>query len=163
MLCCVLCVHRWNYKDEPDAFAVDAGFDQHAIPYDVLWLDIEHTDGKRWAPWALYVFGGGAARCRALAWLNMVEHTWLNTHSEVAVSGCFLGGAGASLRRAVLWLRIACTCGKRYSLSALAEVAFPNPVEMQDNIASHVSLSPSCVACPTPPYTHTHTHTRAGT
>lgn len=27
--------------------AVDAGFDTHAIPYDVLWLDIEHTDGKR--------------------------------------------------------------------------------------------------------------------
>ncbi len=27
--------------------AVDAGFDQHSIPYDVLWLDIEHTYGKR--------------------------------------------------------------------------------------------------------------------
>lgn len=38
---------RWNYKDEADVAAVDAGFDEHAIPYDVLWLDIEHTDGKR--------------------------------------------------------------------------------------------------------------------
>jgi hypothetical protein len=38
---------RWNYKDEPDATAVDAGFDEHNIPYDVLWLDIEHTNGKR--------------------------------------------------------------------------------------------------------------------
>jgi hypothetical protein len=38
---------RWNYKDEEDVTAVDAGFDAHAIPYDVLWLDIEHTDGKR--------------------------------------------------------------------------------------------------------------------
>lgn len=28
-------------------FAVDAGFDEHNIPYDVLWLDIEHTNGKR--------------------------------------------------------------------------------------------------------------------
>jgi alpha 1,3-glucosidase len=26
---------------------VDAGFDSHDIPYDVIWLDIEHTDGKR--------------------------------------------------------------------------------------------------------------------
>ena len=26
---------------------VDAGFDEHAIPYDVIWLDIEHTNGKR--------------------------------------------------------------------------------------------------------------------
>ena len=35
----------------PDIFllsvrSVDAGFDEHDIPYDVLWLDIEHTDGK---------------------------------------------------------------------------------------------------------------------
>ena len=27
--------------------SVDNGFDEHDIPYDVLWLDIEHTDGKR--------------------------------------------------------------------------------------------------------------------
>ena len=38
---------RWNYKDEADVDAVDAGFDGHHIPYDVLWLDIEHTNGKR--------------------------------------------------------------------------------------------------------------------
>jgi hypothetical protein len=43
--CC--CTTRWNYKDEADVAAVDAGFDEHSIPYDVLWLDIEHTDGKR--------------------------------------------------------------------------------------------------------------------
>ena len=28
---------------------MDANFDIHDIPYDVIWLDIEHTDGKRWA------------------------------------------------------------------------------------------------------------------
>ena len=27
--------------------SVDEGFDEYDIPYDVLWLDIEHTDGKR--------------------------------------------------------------------------------------------------------------------
>lgn len=42
---------RWNYKDEADTKAVDAGFDEHAIPYDVLWLDIEHTNGKRYLTW----------------------------------------------------------------------------------------------------------------
>lgn len=26
---------------------VDANFDKYDIPYDVIWLDIEHTDGKR--------------------------------------------------------------------------------------------------------------------
>lgn len=42
---------RWNYRDEQDAKAVDAGFDERDIPYDVLWLDIEHTDGKRYFTW----------------------------------------------------------------------------------------------------------------
>lgn len=30
-----------------DVKQVDANFDVHDIPYDVLWLDIEHTDGKK--------------------------------------------------------------------------------------------------------------------
>ncbi|XP_006831953.1 PREDICTED: neutral alpha-glucosidase C [Chrysochloris asiatica] len=42
---------RWNYEDEQDVKAVDAGFDEHDIPYDVMWLDIEHTKGKRYFTW----------------------------------------------------------------------------------------------------------------
>lgn len=42
---------RWNYKNEDDVAAVDAGFDEHDIPYDVLWLDIEHTDDKKYFTW----------------------------------------------------------------------------------------------------------------
>lgn len=42
---------RWNYNDETDVRQVDAGFDEHDIPYDVIWLDIEHTDGKRYMTW----------------------------------------------------------------------------------------------------------------
>lgn len=42
---------RWNYDDEADVKAVDTGFDQHNIPYDVIWLDIEHTDEKRYFTW----------------------------------------------------------------------------------------------------------------
>ncbi|KAG8560581.1 hypothetical protein GDO81_015038 [Engystomops pustulosus] len=42
---------RWNYEDEADVEAVDSGFDEHDIPYDVIWLDIEHTDGKRYFTW----------------------------------------------------------------------------------------------------------------
>jgi len=42
---------RWNYKNEADVTLVDGGFDEHDIPYDVLWLDIEHTDGKRYMTW----------------------------------------------------------------------------------------------------------------
>uniref|UniRef100_A0A0G4IEL2 Glucosidase II subunit alpha n=1 Tax=Chromera velia CCMP2878 TaxID=1169474 RepID=A0A0G4IEL2_9ALVE len=43
---------RWNYKDEADVRYVDDMFDQVQIPYDVLWLDIEHTDGKRYFTWS---------------------------------------------------------------------------------------------------------------
>ncbi|XP_022655983.1 neutral alpha-glucosidase AB-like isoform X3 [Varroa destructor] len=42
---------RWNYNDQDDVSAVDAGFDEHDIPMDVIWLDIEHTDGKRYFTW----------------------------------------------------------------------------------------------------------------
>ncbi|XP_063059523.1 neutral alpha-glucosidase AB-like isoform X2 [Engraulis encrasicolus] len=42
---------RWNYNDQEDVKEVDAGFDEHDIPYDFIWLDIEHTDGKRYFTW----------------------------------------------------------------------------------------------------------------
>merc|ERR1711988_1974636 len=42
---------RWNYKDEEDVYQVDSTFDENDIPYDVLWLDIEHTDGKKYFTW----------------------------------------------------------------------------------------------------------------
>ncbi|KAM9466325.1 neutral alpha-glucosidase C isoform 3-T3 [Clarias gariepinus] len=47
---------RWNYENEEDVKAVDAGFDLHAIPYDVIWLDIEHTEGKRYFTWDSKLF-----------------------------------------------------------------------------------------------------------
>lgn len=30
---------------------MDGGFEEHDFPYDVIWLDIEHTDGKRYFTW----------------------------------------------------------------------------------------------------------------
>jgi hypothetical protein len=42
---------------------VDAGFDEHSLPYDVIWLDIEHTDGKRWE-----MNGRGARRMDGGLW-----------------------------------------------------------------------------------------------
>lgn len=47
---------RWSYKDEEDVKAVDAGFDCHTIPYDVIWLDIDHTEGKRYFTWDSKLF-----------------------------------------------------------------------------------------------------------
>lgn len=39
---------RWNYRDERDVAAVEGMFEQLDYPVDVIWLDIEHTDGKRY-------------------------------------------------------------------------------------------------------------------
>lgn len=47
---------RWNYRDEEDVENVDSKFDEYDIPYDVLWLDIEHTDGKRYFTWDSLLF-----------------------------------------------------------------------------------------------------------
>ncbi|KAL2347195.1 hypothetical protein Fmac_001195 [Flemingia macrophylla] len=47
---------RWNYRDEEDVEHVDSKFDELDIPYDVLWLDIEHTDGKRYFTWDRALF-----------------------------------------------------------------------------------------------------------
>eukprot|EP00931_Biecheleriopsis_adriatica_P007179 TRINITY_DN108496_c0_g1_i1.p1 TRINITY_DN108496_c0_g1~~TRINITY_DN108496_c0_g1_i1.p1 ORF type:complete len:954 (+),score=171.13 TRINITY_DN108496_c0_g1_i1:50-2863(+) len=42
---------RWNYVDVEDSISVNRKFDQNDIPYDVLWLDIEHTDSKKYFTW----------------------------------------------------------------------------------------------------------------
>lgn len=47
---------RWSYDNEKDVKAVDAGFDLHNIPYDVIWLDIDHTEGKRYFTWDSKLF-----------------------------------------------------------------------------------------------------------
>ncbi|CAG8644392.1 22834_t:CDS:2, partial [Dentiscutata erythropus] len=42
---------RYSYLSQKDVAEVDEGFDKHDIPYDVLWLDIDHTDGKKYFTW----------------------------------------------------------------------------------------------------------------
>ncbi|XP_008060643.1 neutral alpha-glucosidase AB isoform X2 [Carlito syrichta] len=56
---------RWNYRDEADVLEVDRGFDDHNLPCDVIWLDIEHADGKRYFTWDPSRFPQP---------LNMLEH-----------------------------------------------------------------------------------------
>merc|ERR1711871_1028556 len=42
---------RWNYRDEKDVATIESTFEDLNFPMDVLWLDIEHTDGKRYFTW----------------------------------------------------------------------------------------------------------------
>lgn len=47
---------RWNYKDEQDVYQVHEKFEELDYPYDVLWLDIEHTIEKRYFTWDKNLF-----------------------------------------------------------------------------------------------------------
>ncbi|CAO1407451.1 unnamed protein product [Diamesa hyperborea] len=42
---------RWNYNDQQDVATVAAKFDEHDIPMDTMWLDIEYTDSKKYFTW----------------------------------------------------------------------------------------------------------------
>ncbi|KKY28395.1 putative alpha glucosidase ii [Phaeomoniella chlamydospora] len=42
---------RWNYVSDEDVKDVDRKFDQYSIPYDVIWLDIEYTEEKKYFTW----------------------------------------------------------------------------------------------------------------
>ena len=42
---------RWNYVTDEDVKDVDRKFDKHSIPYDVIWLDIEYTEEKKYFTW----------------------------------------------------------------------------------------------------------------
>ena len=47
---------RWNYVTDEDVKDVDKKMDKHRIPYDVIWLDIEYTDGKKYFTWDGHTF-----------------------------------------------------------------------------------------------------------
>ena len=42
---------RWNYVSDEDVKDVDKKMSRNNIPYDVIWLDIEYTDGKKYFTW----------------------------------------------------------------------------------------------------------------
>ncbi|KAJ9455681.1 Neutral alpha-glucosidase AB [Diplonema papillatum] len=42
---------RWNYVSADDVLAVSRSFLENDMPCDAIWLDIEHTDRKRYFTW----------------------------------------------------------------------------------------------------------------
>lgn len=42
---------RWNYNDERDVLDINRLFDEHNIPYDTIWLDIEYAEKKKYLTW----------------------------------------------------------------------------------------------------------------
>ena len=48
---------RWNYVTDEDVRGVDKKFDRHNIPYDVIWLDLDYLDDKKFFTWDPLTFG----------------------------------------------------------------------------------------------------------
>ncbi|KAJ8667800.1 hypothetical protein QAD02_009463 [Eretmocerus hayati] len=42
---------RWNYNDQEDVQQIADNYDKYDMPLDVIWLDIEYTDGKKYFTW----------------------------------------------------------------------------------------------------------------
>eukprot|EP00127_Corallochytrium_limacisporum_P000811 Clim_evm97s25 gene=Clim_evmTU97s25 len=42
---------RWNYVSVDDVLQVSQGFSDNDLPMDTMWLDIEHTDHKKYMTW----------------------------------------------------------------------------------------------------------------
>lgn len=47
---------RWNYISDDDVREVDRKFDKHHIPYDIIWLDLEYTNEKKYFQWDPHTF-----------------------------------------------------------------------------------------------------------
>uniref|UniRef100_A0A0B7B5A3 Glycoside hydrolase family 31 N-terminal domain-containing protein n=1 Tax=Arion vulgaris TaxID=1028688 RepID=A0A0B7B5A3_9EUPU len=58
---------RWNYNDQADVRYVDQTMDKFDVPYDVIWLDIEHTDSKKYFTWDLSRFPNSQEMLRNLS------------------------------------------------------------------------------------------------
>ncbi|KAI8812796.1 glycosyl hydrolases family 31-domain-containing protein [Cladochytrium replicatum] len=74
---------RWNYNDEADVLDVDANFDKYDIPYDVLWLDIEHTDSKKYFTWDKAKFPDPVKMQQSLASRGRKMVTIVDPHIKV--------------------------------------------------------------------------------
>ncbi|KAM0486610.1 hypothetical protein ACHAP7_002413 [Fusarium lateritium] len=47
---------RWNYISSDDVRNVDRNMDKYKIPYDVIWLDLEYTDDRKYFTWEPHSF-----------------------------------------------------------------------------------------------------------
>jgi alpha 1,3-glucosidase len=75
---------RWNYNDEADVALVVERMDAARLPMDVLWLDIEHTDGKRYFTWDAGKFPAPAAMQDRVALLGRKMVTIVDPHIKRA-------------------------------------------------------------------------------
>ena len=83
-----------------DVRAVDAKFEEHNFPYDVIWLDIEHTNGKRYFTWDSNLFPDSirmindiAAKGRKVVTIvdpHLKRDGSYNVHTEAQAAGVYV-------------------------------------------------------------------------
>lgn len=71
---------RWNYNDQDDTLGVVANFDRYNIPLDFIWLDIEHTVGRRYFTWDLSKFPDPAEMQNTIALAHRKVVTIIDPH-----------------------------------------------------------------------------------
>lgn len=74
---------RYSYVTQEDAISVNTGFDKHGIPYDVLWLDLDHTDGRRYFTWDYSAFPDPRALLEKIASCGRKVVTIVDPHIKV--------------------------------------------------------------------------------
>jgi alpha-glucosidase (family GH31 glycosyl hydrolase) len=72
---------RWNYVSTTDVAQVDRNMDKFDIPYDVIWLDIEYTEDKKYFTWHPHLFANS---------LDMLSALDLKARSVIGISPVFL-------------------------------------------------------------------------
>ena len=74
---------RWNYWTQAEVHDINAGFDKFDIPMDVMWLDIEHTRGKRYFTWNSETFPDPVAMQENLALAGRKLVTIVDPHIKI--------------------------------------------------------------------------------
>jgi len=74
---------RWNYRDQMDTLSVNQRFDHFNIPCDVIWLDIEHTNGKRYFTWDTEKFPNPSALLKRIGESGRKLVTIVDPHIKV--------------------------------------------------------------------------------
>lgn len=78
-----------NYRNQRDVSKVNAGLDQHKIPSDIWWTEIEKSDGKRYSHGIQYIFQLQLRykRTRRLSDARL-SHSWIPVSRSTPLTTC---------------------------------------------------------------------------
>ncbi|KAJ1801744.1 glucosidase II [Coemansia sp. RSA 2399] len=110
---------RWSYLDQEDVLAVSDKMHEHDIPYDVIWLDIDYTDGMRYFTWDHTKFPDPVAMQKQLAYDGHKLVTIIDPHVKHEASyhiwkegnenGYFVkNSSGSGNYKAWCWPKVSC-------------------------------------------------------